>query len=38
MNERNLTLLTDFYEITMGNGYFINGLKDKIVYLSLIHI
>ena len=25
---RNLTLLTDFYEITMGNGYFNEGLKD----------
>lgn len=35
MNERNLTLLTDFYEITMGNGYFINGLKDKIVYFDM---
>lgn len=35
MNERNLTLLTDFYEITMGNGYFINGLQDKIVYFDM---
>ena len=26
MNERNLTLLTDFYELTMGNGYLENGL------------
>lgn len=23
--EQNLTLLTDFYELTMGNGYFLNG-------------
>jgi len=27
---RNLTLLTDFYEITMAGGYFENGFKDKI--------
>ena len=24
----NLTMLTDFYEITMANGYFTNGFKD----------
>ena len=35
MEQRNLTLLTDFYEITMGNGYFINGLKDQIVYFDM---
>ncbi|MDU7505552.1 MAG: nicotinate phosphoribosyltransferase, partial [Clostridia bacterium] len=29
MDERNLTLLMDFYELTMGNGYFMNGLKDR---------
>ncbi|MBQ8670427.1 MAG: nicotinate phosphoribosyltransferase, partial [Oscillospiraceae bacterium] len=27
--KRNLTMLTDFYEITMGNGYFENGLGDR---------
>jgi putative nicotinate phosphoribosyltransferase len=31
----NLTMLTDFYEITMGNGYFKNGLKDKIAYFDM---
>ena len=31
----NLTMLCDFYELTMGNGYFINGMADT---LSLIHI
>ena len=41
--ERNLTMLTDYYEFTMSNGYFINGMKDKIAvfdmfFLSLIHI
>ncbi len=28
-------MLTDFYEITMANGYFKNGLKDKIAYFDL---
>lgn len=31
----NLTMLTDFYEITMANGYFTNGLKDTIVYFDM---
>ncbi len=30
----NLTMLCDFYELTMGNGYFESGLKDKIVYFD----
>lgn len=29
MNSLNLTMLTDFYEITMANGYFEYGFKDK---------
>ena len=29
MNDRNLTLLTDFYELTMGNGYLENGLAAR---------
>ncbi len=29
-NERNLTMLTDFYEFTMANGYFTSGLKNEI--------
>ena len=28
LNTRNLTMLTDFYEITMANGYFRYNLKD----------
>lgn len=35
MTERNLTLLTDFYELTMANGYFENGLKDEILYFDM---
>ncbi len=31
----NLTMLTDFYEITMANGYFANGYRDKIVYFDM---
>ncbi len=31
----NLTMLTDFYELTMSNGYFENGLKDKIAYFDM---
>lgn len=32
---RNLTMLCDFYEITMGNGYFQCGMKDKYVYFDV---
>lgn len=32
---KNLTMLTDFYEITMANGYFANGFEDKIVYFDM---
>ena len=28
----NLTMLCDFYELTMANGYFQTGLKDRICY------
>ena len=35
-NEKlNMTMLCDFYELTMGNGYFNSGLKDKITYFDL---
>lgn len=30
-----LTMLTDFYEITMANGYFANGYKDTICYFDM---
>ncbi len=32
---RNLTMLFDFYELTMGNGYFKTGLADKIAYFDV---
>ena len=31
----NLTMLCDFYELTMGNGYFENGMKDRICYFDV---
>ena len=31
----NLTMLFDFYEMTMANGYFNCGYKDKITYFDL---
>ena len=33
--ERNLTMLTDYYEFTMSNGYFLNGMKDKIAVFDM---
>jgi len=35
MNMMNLTMLTDFYELTMANGYFQNGLKDRQAYFDM---
>ena len=34
-NEKlNLTMLCDFYELTMGNGYFVDGKADQICYFD----
>jgi len=35
--QRNLTLLTDFYELTMANGYFNNGIGDRIAYFDMFY-
>ena len=35
LESRNLTMLTDFYELSMANGYFVNGMKDKIVWFDM---
>lgn len=35
MKIENLTMLTDFYELTMANGYFEHGLKDEIAYFDM---
>ena len=34
-NGINLTMLCDFYELTMGNGYFADGMKDRICYFDM---
>ncbi|MBR6728983.1 MAG: nicotinate phosphoribosyltransferase [Clostridia bacterium] len=31
----NLTMLVDFYEFTMANGYFVQGYRDKIAYFDM---
>lgn len=35
MKSMNLTMLMDFYEITMANGYFVHGYKDQIVCFDM---
>ena len=34
---RNLTMLFDFYEMTMSNGYFEAGMADQIVYFDVFY-
>lgn len=35
MEKLNLTMLTDFYEFTMANGFFCEGVGDKIAYFDM---
>ncbi len=35
MDKLNLTMLTDFYELTMANGYFQNGMQDEVAYFDM---
>lgn len=35
LNERNLTMLVDFYELTMANGYLDNNVGDTIAYFDM---
>ena len=35
MKKTNLTMLVDFYEITMANGYFLSGKGDDIATFDL---
>lgn len=35
MDNRNLTMLTDFYEITMANGYFEHDIYQKTAYFDM---
>ena len=34
-NKKHLALLTDFYELTMGRGYFHSDMRDKIAYFDV---
>ncbi len=34
---RNLTMLCDFYELTMANGYFKTGIQDRMVYFDVFY-
>ena len=34
---RNLTMLCDFYELTMSNGYFRKGMQNQIVYFDVFY-
>ena len=35
MERKNMTMLTDFYELTMANGYFEQGMGDEIAYFDM---
>lgn len=35
MDKRNLTMLVDFYEMTMGDGFLQNGYQDKIAVFDM---
>ena len=34
---RNLTMLMDYYELTMSNGYFKKGYKDRIAVFDMFY-
>lgn len=36
-NGINLTMLCDFYELTMGNGYFVSGRQEEITYFDVFY-
>ncbi len=35
MNNRKLSLVTDFYELTMSHGYFLNNMQNTIAYFDV---
>lgn len=37
MDERNLSMLVDFYELTMGNGFLENGCGEQIAYFDMFY-
>lgn len=36
-SELNYTMLCDFYELTMGNGYFKSGMSERMTYFDLFY-
>ena len=32
---RNISIMTDFYEITMANGFFENGMEDTVAVFDM---
>ena len=37
INERNYTLMCDFYELTMANGYYLAGKANQICYFDVFY-
>ena len=37
LDGRNLTMLVDFYELTMANGFFNQNMKDTIAYFDMFY-
>ena len=37
LNEKNYTMMCDFYELTMANGYFESGITDQICYFDVFY-
>ena len=35
MSYKNKAMITDFYELTMANGYFCGGMRDKMTYFDV---
>ena len=35
LDRTNYTMLFDFYELTMANGYYVSGKKDEIAYFDV---
>ena len=33
----NLSMLMDFYELTMSNGFFVDGFQEKIAYFDMFY-
>ena len=37
MNKNNYTLLCDFYELTMANGYLLSGMGENVCYFDVFY-